>query len=28
MYQTAVGIINPVEFANEASHYQYVRGKP
>jgi hypothetical protein len=22
-YQTAVGIISPVEFANEASHYQY-----
>jgi hypothetical protein len=23
MYQTAVGIISPVEFAKEASHFQY-----
>jgi len=23
IYQTAVGIISPVEFASEASHYQY-----
>jgi len=23
VYQTAVGVISPVEFANEVSHYQY-----
>jgi len=27
MYQTAIVIISPVEFANEASHFQYVMGK-
>jgi len=27
IYQTAIGIMSPVEFANKASHYQYVMGK-
>ena len=27
IYQTAIGIISPVEFVNEASHFQYVMGK-